>query len=387
MISTVLRPTLAEAVTRSVMRQPTSSLKRHTSNSASAIYINAFEAREMSYIKAMGGATFPLLSFPKLVSDALKVESVMLRTGKQPLTHSTPATLRPAISLTTQLSSFREKTEDAVKSPFQEQLRVSGQTFESRQVDQYMLRIQRLKNSGDDRPDHNREIRKALLATNYALLSNPIKGESSAYYVARNWMADKDPETAIAVATTMIQEALKLHGFSDAEIDEIVQAYQPLLREYMQLPLGDLYILAVPNQLLPRIAFDCKAYGVPTYKNPQAVLSSVGSCSRLTSDGGHQARVVISPKVLHASDGIDIVYTNSSQQVEKYTANHSLIPAEEVEIFSPFNLGQSSEVEQSYRERKSALDRRCQLLEQQILERFKAKMATKSTELGVSTAS
>ncbi len=340
--------------------------KRHTSNSASAKYLNEFKRRQFDYYGHMGGEAFPLISFPKFVSGALAVESAMLRNGKQPLTHSTPAILRPSISLTTKLSTITD--ERLQRFSFHQQLRVQAC---ARSVRNLNLQIQKLCEEGNETPDHHPEVRQSLISTNYGLLSNPVKGESSAYYVGRNWMADKDVMKGAWIASAMIREVLVLHDFSESEIDEIVKEYLPLLEGYMSLPLGDLYVLGVPNGILPRVAFDCKSYGVPTYKNPQDVLTSLDSCDRVTTDGGHQARVVVNKYVLKATSGVDVVYANDSHQVKKYVEGQAMTPAEEVEVFSPLKLAVGSPMEDEYRAQKLELDKKCALLEGQILKRAK----------------
>lgn len=371
MISTIPRAALTKSVTNTPKNVPFASAvgsARHTSNSASATYLNAFQRKGFDYIQEMGGEKFPLLQYPQMISNALKTEAVASLANKQSLTHSTPATLRPAISLITQLSACNLNTTNAARSYFQEQLRVFSPEYADRTVEQKKLFIERLLRDGI-KDDKDQGLTKLIISANYALFSNPIKGESSAYYLAKNWMSDKDPKNGIKIAILMIQEALKSKGFSDVEIADACLAYQPLLEEYMNLPLGDLYILSIPNQILPRIVFDSRAYGFPTDKNPQEALKFVDQCGRLINDGGHQARVVISEQVLHATNGVDVVYVNDNQKVKHYTASHILVPPEEVEVFAPFNLGRKSEIEESYQEQKKALDIKCKVLEEQILNR------------------
>ncbi len=74
-------------------------------------------------------------------------------------------------------------------------------------------------------------------------------------------------------------------------------------------------------------------------------------------------------RVLHATDGIDVVYANDSQEIWKYVAGHALTPAAEVELFAPLELAKSSPVEEEYKEIKRDLDIRCATLEAQILKR------------------
>lgn len=342
---------------------------RFTSNSSSASYLTAFRKRNFDYLQAMGGDSFPLTQFPQLISSALKTESATRKSDKMPLIHSTPATLRPGISLTGRLATQTASQLGIARSCFQEPLRAPCHTYGERQLDQLMLRIQRVKEFGNDKPDYHPELRKALLSANYGLLSNPVKGESAAFYVAKNWMADKDSSKAIQIATSMMTSTLQIHGFSEDEIQEIIRSYIPILEQYMNLPLGDLYIFAIPNQIVPEIAFDSKPYGIPTFRNPLESLNSLDTCSRLLTDGGHQARIAIDLRITNATHGIDVIYLNDHEKVAKYTEGHSLVPVEELEIFDGFNLGKRSETEESYQMQKAILDRRCQEIEEHILRR------------------
>ncbi len=338
---------------------------RHVTHSNSVQYQTVFRNRNFDFLQAMGGPNFELWRYPGLVSRALETESVAIRRGKQPLIHSTPGTLRPAIALTTQLSGSVQR----VTTPYFHQLRTPDSELTDRSNHQNYHKIKKLFNEGAN--DYHPQLRKLLLSTNYGLLTNPLKGESAAYYVSRNWMSNKDPRKAIEIATLMIHNSLKLRGFSDADISAICLEYQPILEEYMKLPIGDLYILAIPNEILPTVAYDSRAFGLPTNKNPQQVPQSVNTCERLTTDGGHQARVIMDRRALSGNKDIDIIHVNDTAQVKKYTENFSMVPADQVEILSPYNLGRTTQEEQDYQKQKIALDMKCKVLEQQILDRAK----------------
>ncbi len=92
----------------------------------------------------------------------------------------------------------------------------------------FMLRIEKMKKEGGEKPDFHPEVRQFLLSTNYGLLSNPLPNESAAGFIARNSMVDNDKRKAIWIAVAMIHESLNLHGFSESEINEIIKEYLPL---------------------------------------------------------------------------------------------------------------------------------------------------------------
>lgn len=122
--------------------------------------------------------------------------------------------------------------------------------------------------------------------------TDPIPGNIS--LISRNVMQSKGCD--------MICSGMRAKGYSEKKIESLVKQLPPLFDEAYTLPIGQLIVIGVPQDMLD-VAYSCEEYGFP---NGQTMDCATG-----------QARIILTPEVLR-SKRITMVNAMDFKEVDAF---------------------------------------------------------------------
>lgn len=304
---------------------------RSRSFSKSKRYLRIWNGHKIDYRQAIQRPN--IFQSPQLVERILRVEAEMQSRGLIPFVHATPAGLKV-------LRTCIDVTRFSDKKPFFTSLRTTSKPKHSCEF----VAIQGRQNS-------------FLLSTSYALTSGIKPLESAASWGFINHFGSRQNSDLKTMFDTFM-ESQKVYD-TPQQKEYFSKKGWKLIRQYGRLQVGDFLVIGIPEKKLTEMAYDAKAYNIPTGRDIRSVaFEPEKHVDSLLQEGYHLATLILSDEVLDPQSGLVIIDTSNKVKVDAFCKTKMAIDDELLSIVTK----KSSKFEREQFDARDKLDQEVEAL-------------------------